>query len=69
MAACFKAWYEAAKQRQVQLKGAGSMLQWRKLLRIWKVCSSHLAALSSVVCQSQISVLLCGFGIACHLSE
>lgn len=30
-------WREKAKQGQVHFRGAGSMLQWRKLLRIWKV--------------------------------
>ena len=37
LAAYFAAWQNETKQGQVHLKGAHSMLQWRKLLRIWKV--------------------------------
>lgn len=37
MAVCFESWSAEAKQGQVHLRGASSMLQWRKLLRIWKV--------------------------------
>ncbi|KAL3139777.1 hypothetical protein ABBQ38_004080 [Trebouxia sp. C0009 RCD-2024] len=36
LAGCFEAWSAEAKQGQVHLRGAGSMLRWRKLLRIWK---------------------------------
>ncbi len=37
LSAWFEAWKGIAKEGQVNLKGAGSMLRWRKLLRIWKV--------------------------------
>lgn len=37
MTVCFESWRAEAKQGQVHLRGASSMLQWRKLLRIWKV--------------------------------
>ena len=37
LAVCFQSWSAEAKQGQVHLRGAASMLQWRKLLRIWKV--------------------------------
>ena len=37
MEPCFEVWRAGAKQGQVHLRGASGMLQWRKLLRIWKV--------------------------------
>lgn len=37
LAICFEFWSAEAKQGQVHLRGATSMLQWRKLLRFWKV--------------------------------
>ena len=37
LSAWFEAWHGVAKEGQVNLQGAGSMLKWRKLLRIWKV--------------------------------
>ena len=37
LAVGFEFWSAEAKQGQVHLRGATSMLQWRKLLRIWKV--------------------------------
>ena len=37
LAIYFEFWSAEAKQGQVHLRGATSMLQWRKLLRIWKV--------------------------------
>lgn len=58
-AACLEAWCEAAKQGQVHLKGAGSMLQWRKLLRVWKVGSSHLAALLAILYHLDESSMAC----------
>ena len=37
MSAWFEAWSAVAKEGQVHLRGASSLLTWRKLLRIWKV--------------------------------
>ena len=37
LSAWFEAWSAAAKEGQVHLRGASSLLTWRKLLRIWKV--------------------------------
>ncbi len=42
MSAWFVAWLGIAREGQVHLKGAGSMLNWRKLLRIWKVLLPYL---------------------------
>ncbi|KAA6424263.1 MAG: hypothetical protein FRX49_05475 [Trebouxia sp. A1-2] len=42
MSAWFAAWLGITREGQVHLKGAGSMLKWRKLLRIWKVLLLNL---------------------------
>ena len=42
MSAWFMAWLGITREGQVHLKGAGSMLKWRKLLRIWKVLLLNL---------------------------
>ena len=49
MSAWFVAWLGVTREGQVHLKGAGSMLKWRKLLRIWKVLLLNLNSKSSVV--------------------
>ena len=43
MSAWFEAWLGVAREGQVHLKGAGSMLKWRSLLRIWKVLLLNLS--------------------------
>ncbi len=42
MSAWFVAWLGITREGQVHLKGAGSMLKWRKLLRMWKVLLLNL---------------------------
>ena len=40
LSALFEAWRGAAHEGHVNIQGAARMLQWRKLLRIWKACIS-----------------------------
>ncbi|DBA67260.1 TPA: hypothetical protein ACH3X2_001569 [Trebouxia sp. C0005] len=53
MSAWFAAWLGITREGQVHLKGAGSMLKWRKLLRIWKAWR-HVVATCQAVKQAQL---------------
>ncbi len=48
MSEWFVAWLGITREGRVHLKGAGSMLKWRKLLRIWKVLLLNRCQQSSV---------------------
>ena len=60
LSAWFEAWSAAAKEGQVHLRGASSLLTWRKLLRIWKVTLLTLSRWHVVrKTTPAISVVLC----------
>ena len=58
MSALFVAWKGAAHEGRVNLQGAARMLQWRKLLRIWKACLllSTASAATAVSCTAATAV-------------